>query len=61
VGGGTQSIVGSTGQSLAIETTAFATLAWLRAGNEYVANVEKARANGVRLFMRHIIPAVTLL
>ncbi len=39
---GTQSIVGSTGQSLAIETTAFATLAWLRAGNEYVANVEKA-------------------
>ena len=42
VAGGTQSIVGSTGQSLAIETTAFATLAWLRAGNEYVANVEKA-------------------
>ena len=42
VDGGTQSIVGSTGQSLAIETTAFATLAWLRAGNEYVGNVEKA-------------------
>jgi hypothetical protein len=42
VGGGTQSIVGSTGQSLSIETTAFATLAWLRGGNEYVANVEKA-------------------
>ncbi|MDP2275190.1 MAG: alpha-2-macroglobulin family protein [Archangium sp.] len=42
VAGGTQSIVGSTGQSLAIETTAFATLAWLRAGNEYVGNVEKA-------------------
>lgn len=31
VQGGTQSIVGSTGQSLAIETTALATLAWLRA------------------------------
>ena len=42
VGGGTQSIVGSTGQSLSIETTAFATLAWLRAGDAYVAHVEKA-------------------
>lgn len=42
VQGGTQSIVGSTGQSLAIETTAFATLAWLRAGNEYVGNVERS-------------------
>ena len=42
VQGGTQSIVGSTGQSLAIETTAFATLAWLRAGGDYTGNVEKA-------------------
>ncbi len=42
VQGGTQSIVGSTGQSLAIETTAFATLAWLRAGAEYTGNVERS-------------------
>lgn len=42
VGGGTQSIVGSTGVSLAIETTALATLAWLRAGNDFVAPVEKS-------------------
>ena len=34
--------MGSTGQSLAIETTALATLAWLRAGNDFVPNVEKA-------------------
>ncbi len=40
--GGTQSIVGSTGASLAIETTAFATVAWLRAGNEFVGPTEKA-------------------
>ncbi|MFZ5441999.1 MAG: MG2 domain-containing protein [Myxococcota bacterium] len=42
VAGGTQSIVGSTGVSLAIETTALATLAWLRGGNDFVAPVEKA-------------------
>jgi uncharacterized protein YfaS (alpha-2-macroglobulin family) len=42
VDGGTQSIVGSTGQALAIETTALATVAWLRAGAAYVGNVEKA-------------------
>ncbi|MFO0595155.1 MAG: alpha-2-macroglobulin family protein [Myxococcaceae bacterium] len=42
VGGGTQSIVGSTGVSLAVETTAFATIAWLRAGNDYAVNVERA-------------------
>ena len=40
--GGTQSIVGSTGVSLAIETTAFATVAWLRAGSEFVGPTEKA-------------------
>lgn len=42
VKGGTQSIVGSTGVSLAIETTAFATVGWLRAGPEFTPNVEKA-------------------
>ncbi len=42
VQGGTQSIVGSTGQSLAIETTALSTLAWLRAGDGFVGHVEKA-------------------
>ena len=42
VRGGTQSIVGSTGTSLAIETTAFATLAWLRAGDAFVGATEKA-------------------
>lgn len=42
VKGGTQSIVGSTGQSLAIETTALATLAWLKLPGAYVMNVEKA-------------------
>ena len=42
VQGGTQSIVGSTGKSLAIETTSFATLAWLRAGGDFTGNVEKA-------------------
>ena len=42
VGGGTQSIVGSTGHALGIETTSLATVAWLRAGAAYVGNVEKA-------------------
>lgn len=42
VKGGTQSIVGSTGQSLAIETTALATLAWLRQGDAFTGNIEKA-------------------
>jgi hypothetical protein len=49
VQGGTQSIVGSTGQSLAIETTALATLAWLRGSpappktaNPYGVHIEKA-------------------
>lgn len=42
VRGGTQSIVGSTGKSLAIETTALATLAWLELPSAYVMNVEKA-------------------
>lgn len=42
VKGGTQSIVGSTGQSLAIETTALATLAWLKVPGSFVMNVEKA-------------------
>jgi len=38
---GTQSIVGSTGEALRIETTAIATLAWLR-DKSYTVNVEKA-------------------
>ena len=43
VGGGTQSIVGSTGISLGIETTAFAVVGWLRSGSaEFTPNVEKA-------------------
>ncbi len=42
VQGGTQSIVGSTGVSLAIETTSLATLAWLRAGPDFTAPAEKA-------------------
>ncbi|MFT3712677.1 MAG: alpha-2-macroglobulin family protein [Archangium sp.] len=43
VGGGTQSIVGSTGVSLGIETTAFAVVGWLRSGNaEFTPNVERA-------------------
>lgn len=42
VTGGTQSIVGSTGESLRIETTALATLAWLRGGAEFTGPVEKA-------------------
>lgn len=42
VTGGTQSIVGSTGQSLAIETTALAALAWLKAGGGHTLSVEKA-------------------
>ncbi len=41
VGGATQSIVGSTGQSLDVETTSLATLAWLR-DPAYAGNVEKA-------------------
>ncbi len=42
VDGATQSIVGSTGEALAIETTAFATLGWLRAGATYTGNIERA-------------------
>jgi alpha-2-macroglobulin-like protein len=42
VGGGTQSIVGSTGRSLEIETTSLATLAWLKSGNDFVGPTEKA-------------------
>jgi hypothetical protein len=43
VGGGTQSIVGSTGVSLGIETTSFAVVGWLRSGNaEFTPNVERA-------------------
>lgn len=48
VKGGTQSIVGSTGKALAIETTALAVLAWLdypvtpTSPNVHVLNVEKA-------------------
>jgi hypothetical protein len=41
VSGGKASIVGSTGEALAIETTALATLAWLR-DDRYVHNVEKS-------------------
>jgi hypothetical protein len=41
VGGATQSIVGSSGETLDIETTALAVLAWLREP-AYVANVERA-------------------
>jgi len=41
VGGATQSIVGSTGESLEVETTSLAALAWLR-DPAYAGNVEKA-------------------
>lgn len=41
VQGGTQSIVGSGGEALAIETTSLAVLAWLR-DPEYAGNVERA-------------------
>jgi hypothetical protein len=41
VGGATQSIVGSSGETLTIETTALAALAWLREPG-YVGNVERA-------------------
>ncbi|MCP3144527.1 MG2 domain-containing protein [Pyxidicoccus xibeiensis] len=41
VAGGTQSIVGSSGDTLNIETTALATLAWLRE-RSHVGNVERA-------------------
>ncbi|RKH72963.1 MG2 domain-containing protein [Corallococcus aberystwythensis] len=41
VGGATQSIVGSSGETLNIETTALAVLAWMRAP-AYVGNVERA-------------------
>ncbi|WP_163864213.1 MG2 domain-containing protein [Myxococcus eversor] len=41
VSGGTQSIVGSSGDSLEIETTALSVLAWLREP-EYLANVQRA-------------------
>lgn len=41
VGGGTQSIVGSSGDALEIETTALSVLAWLREP-EYLANVQRA-------------------
>ncbi len=41
VGGGTQSIVGSTGESLEIETTALAALAWMRQP-AFAMNVEKS-------------------
>lgn len=41
VSGGTQSIVGSTGASLAIETTALSALAWMRAP-AFAVNVEKS-------------------
>ncbi|NBD09344.1 MG2 domain-containing protein [Corallococcus silvisoli] len=41
VGGATQSIVGSEGATLKIETTALATLAWMREPS-YVGNVERA-------------------
>ncbi|NTX60600.1 A-macroglobulin complement component [Myxococcus sp. CA051A] len=41
VGGGTQSIVGSSGDTLEIETTALSVLAWLREP-EYLANVQRA-------------------
>lgn len=43
VGGGTQSIVGSTGVSLGIETTSFAVVGWLRSGSaDFTPHVEKA-------------------
>ncbi|MBM4781239.1 MAG: A-macroglobulin complement component [Archangiaceae bacterium] len=41
VGGGTQSIVGSTGESLEIETTALAALGWMRQP-AFALNVEKS-------------------
>ena len=41
VGGGTQSIVGSTGDSLDIETTSLAVLAWMRSP-AFALNVEKS-------------------
>ncbi len=41
VGGGTQSIVGSTGSSLEIETTSLAVLAWMRSP-AFALNVEKS-------------------
>ncbi|RKH07475.1 MG2 domain-containing protein [Corallococcus carmarthensis] len=41
VGGATQSIVGSSGETLNIETTALAVLAWMR-DPAYVGNVERA-------------------
>ncbi|WP_163989049.1 MG2 domain-containing protein [Pyxidicoccus caerfyrddinensis] len=41
VGGSTQSIVGSSGETLNIETTALAALAWMR-DSSYVGNVERA-------------------
>ncbi|RKH06700.1 A-macroglobulin complement component [Corallococcus sp. CA053C] len=41
VGGATQSIVGSSGETLNIETTALATLAWMR-DPSHVGNVERA-------------------
>ncbi|QAT84894.1 A-macroglobulin complement component [Corallococcus coralloides] len=41
VGGATQSIVGSSGETLNIETTALAALAWMR-DPAYVGNVERA-------------------
>jgi hypothetical protein len=41
VGGATQSIVGSSGETLNIETTALAALAWMREPS-YVPNVERA-------------------
>jgi alpha-2-macroglobulin-like protein len=41
VGGGTQSIVGSTGDSLEIETTSLAVLAWMRSP-AFALNVEKS-------------------
>lgn len=42
VTGATQSIVGSTGHSLLIETTSYAALAWMRAGTAFTGPVEKA-------------------
>ncbi|MFY2559664.1 MG2 domain-containing protein [Corallococcus terminator] len=41
VGGGTQSIVGSSGDTLQIETTALSVMAWLR-DPEYLGNVRRA-------------------
>lgn len=41
VGGGTQSIVGSTGETLALETTSLAALAWMRQP-AFAVNVEKS-------------------